>query len=118
MRKTELTVTRYQVPGGFYVDVIPLGGEGEALPQESPPRPQARAGVQVLEGNTLWIRLSSAQDPLLRHVNRVINMFPGQTPARLVFADTGKRLGAGCLLAKSLVEELIEVLGQENVVIR
>ena len=27
MRKTELTVTRYQVPGGFYVDVIPQGGE-------------------------------------------------------------------------------------------
>ncbi len=87
-------------------------------PQDSQPQPQTRAGIQVLEGNTLWIRLSNAQDPLLRHVNRVINMFPGQTPARLVFADSGKRLGTSCLLAKSLVDELVEVLGEENVVIR
>ena len=51
-------------------------------------------------------------------MNRVINMFPGETPARLVFADTGKRLGTRCLLAKSLVDELVAVLGRENVVIR
>ena len=114
----KLSVRDEKPPQILCDNVAPLGGgEGTLLP-DAPPPPQARAGVQVLEGNTLWIRLSSAQDPLLRHVNRVINMFPGQTPARLVFADTGKRLGAGCLLAKSLVEELIEVLGQENVVIR
>ena len=45
-------------------------------------------------------------------------MFPGQTPARLVFTDTGKRMGTTCLLGKSLVEELVEALGKENVVIQ
>ena len=115
----KLSVRDEKPPQILCDNVVPLGGEGAAAPlQDSPPQPQARAGIQVLEGNTLWIRLSNAQDPLFRHVNRVINMFPGQTPARLVFADTGKRLGTNCLLTKSLVDELIEVLGQENVVIR
>ena len=45
-------------------------------------------------------------------------MFPGQTPARLVFTDTGKRMGTTCLLGRSLVEELVEALGKENVVIQ
>ena len=99
-------------------NVTPLGGEGELPPPDALPQPTAKAGVQVLEGGTLWIRLGNAKDPLLRHVNRVINMFPGETPARLVFADTGKRLGTRCLLAKSLVDELVAVLGRENVVIR
>ena len=115
----KLSVRDEKPPQILCDNVAPLDGEGTVLPlQDSSPQPQARAGVQLLEGNTLWIRLSNAQDPLLRHVNRVINMFPGQTPARLVFADTGKRLGTSCLLTKSLVDELVEVLGQENVVIR
>jgi DNA polymerase-3 subunit alpha len=45
-------------------------------------------------------------------------MFPGSTPARIFFADTGKRMGTKCLLGKSLVEELHKVLGEENVVIQ
>ena len=45
-------------------------------------------------------------------------MFPGGTPVRLVFTDTGRRLGAACLLGKSLLEELVETLGQENVVLQ
>ena len=45
-------------------------------------------------------------------------MFPGDTPARLVFSDTGKRMGTTCLLGTALVEELSRVLGAENVVIQ
>ena len=84
--------------------------------QQEAPKP--RTGVEVLEGGTLWLRLPSVSDPALEHINRVIRMFPGSTPAKLVFTDTGKRMGTTCLLAKSLVEEFTEVLGRENVVIR
>ena len=91
------------------------GGPG---PEPSTPERQGRPGVQVLEGKVLWLRVPSKSHPALAHINRVISMFPGQTPARLVFTDTGKRMGTTCLLGKSLVEELVEALGKENVVIQ
>ena len=91
------------------------GGPG---PEPSAPERQGRPGVQVLEGKVLWLRVPSKSHPALAHINRVISMFPGQTPARLVFTDTGKRMGTTCLLGKSLVEELVEALGKENVVIQ
>ena len=91
------------------------GGPG---PEPSVPERQGRPGVQVLEGKVLWLRVPSKSHPALAHINRVISMFPGQTPARLVFTDTGKRMGTTCLLGKSLVEELVEARGKENVVIQ
>ena len=91
------------------------GGPGPELPA---PERQGRPGVQVLEGKVLWLRVPSKSHPALAHINRVISMFPGQTPARLVFTDTGKRMGTTCLLGKSLVEELVEALGKENVMIQ
>ena len=54
----------------------------------------------------------------MAHINRVFAMFPGSTPARIFFTDSGKRAGTQCLLGKSLVEELTDVLGKENVVIQ
>ena len=92
------------------------GGSGEVPAAEAPPKPAA--GVQVLEGKTLWLRLPSADAPVLAHINRVFAMFPGGTPARIFFTDSGKRMGTQCLLGKSLVEELTEVLGRDNVVIQ
>ena len=93
--------------------VYPLKDGGQ-LPQEG----RTAAKVQVLEGKILWLRLPSMNHPALGHINRVISMFPGNTPAKLVFTDTGKRMGTTCLLGKSLVDELAAVLGRENVVIQ
>jgi len=93
-----------------------VGHEGDL--EVELPRQSSRPGVQVLEGKVLWLRVPSRSHPAMAHIDRVINMFPGSTPARLVFTDTGKRLGTTCLLGKSLVDELTEVLGSENVVIQ
>ena len=98
--------------------VYPLREGGGEMTEGTAPRPQSRTGVQILEGQTLWIRLDRQDHPALPHINRLIAMFPGSTPARIFFADTGKRMGTTCLLAKSLVDELIDGLGKENVVIR
>ena len=54
----------------------------------------------------------------MTHINRVFAMFPGGTPARIFFTSSGKRMGTRCLLGKALVDELREVLGPENVVIK
>ena len=95
--------------------VLSLTGQGGSLEAEQAPK---RPGVQVLDGKTLWIRMPSMDRPAMGHINRVISMFPGQTPAKLVFSDTGKRMGTTCLLGRSLVDELVEVLGKENVIIQ
>ena len=94
-----------------------LSGEVDMSELAAPPAAPG-AGVQVLEGKVLWLRVPSASHPVVVHINRVINMFPGGTPAKMVFTDTGRRAGATCLLASSLVKELEEVLGQENVIVR
>jgi len=96
--------------------VYPLSKGAEESPAEQ--KPQTRTGVQLMEGKVLWLRVPSAGHPVMGHINRVINMFPGETPARLVFADTGKRLGTKCLLGKSLVDELVDALGKDNVIIQ
>ena len=98
-------------------EVYALRGGGEASP-ETAAAAKASAGVQVLEGKTLWLRLPSAGAPVMAHINRVFAMFPGSTPAKLVFSDTGKRMGTTCLLGKSLIEELTSALGQENVIVQ
>ena len=110
----KLSVRDEKPPQILCDEVYPLSGGGEAPPPERTPR----TGVQVLEGKVLWLRVPSADHPVMAHINRVFAMFPGQTPARLVFTDTGKRLGTACLLSRSLVDELVEALGKENVVIQ
>lgn len=97
--------------------VVPLYGAVDTTVEDVTPR-RAQNGVQVLDGKVLWIRLESANPALLAHINRLIAMFPGTTPAKIFIADTGKRMGTTCLLAKSLVDELVEGLGQENVIIQ
>ena len=91
-------------------------GSAEAPMAEAPPKPAA--GVQVLDGDTLWLRVSGPDAPVMAHINRVFAMFPGGTPARIFFISSGKRMGTTCLLGKALVDELREVLGPENVVIK
>ena len=66
----------------------------------------------------LWLRLPGKKDPVWGHIQLVFSMFPGMTPVRVVFMDTGKQMASNCLLGKSLVDELVEVLGKENVVIQ
>ncbi|MCI8302543.1 MAG: DNA polymerase III subunit alpha [Oscillospiraceae bacterium] len=98
--------------------VYPLKEGGSAPPPEQEASRAAAPGVQTLDGRVLWLRLPSAGHPALAHINRVISMFPGNTPAKLVFSDTGKRMGTTCLLGRSLVDELVEVLGAENVIVK
>ena len=113
----KLSVRDEKPPQIMCDEVYALRGAGERQPPAMDP-PRQAPGVQVLEGKTLWLRLPSASAPVLAHINRVIAMFPGGTPARIVFTDTGKRMGTSCLLGKSLVEELTEALGKENVIVQ
>ena len=92
--------------------VFPLA-DGAPAPQR-----ESSSVVQPVEGKMLWLRCPSADHPAAAHIRRVFAMFPGPTSARLVYADTGKRLGATCLLTRSLLDELEDALGKENVVVQ
>ena len=80
---------------------------------EEPPQPVAR-----IHNGTLYLKISSESDPLVRKVKAILNMFPGENPVVLFFADTKVRRGTRCLLADSMVKELKSVLGEANVVLK
>ena len=67
---------------------------------------------------TLYLRLNSESDPAFRKVKAIINMFPGERKAVVYFADTKLRRGAQCDLNQYMLQELRNLLGEENVVIK
>ena len=81
-----------------------------SVPEEPQTRPQ--------QNGTLYLRIPSEGDPVLRKVKAILNMFPGTCGAVLYFADTKIRRGTRCLLADNMIRELKNVLGEANVVVK
>ena len=75
------------------------------------PEPQKLSG-------TLYLRLSSEGDPAFRKVKAIINMFPGSSKAVVYFANTKLRRGATCDLDKRMLDELKNLLGESNVIVK
>lgn len=65
----------------------------------------------------LYIRVPG-EGELLEKVKLVVSMFPGEQQVVIVLADSRKRLGARCQIHDSLLEDLRERLGAENVVVK
>ena len=80
----------------------------EAAPQTARPDAGGRP-------RRLWLRLASADARLLRRIELLQEMFPGREQMIVYFADTGRKLAADCVIMDSLVRELRELLGEENV---
>ena len=72
---------------------------------------------QKLSG-TLYLRLPSEEDPAYRKVKAIINMFPGDSKVVVFFADTKLRRGAQCDLDSRMLNELENLLGKENVIVK
>lgn len=84
--------------------------------QPEPEGMQLRAPRQELR--KLWVRLPSRDCPAMHRIELVLQMFPGQEQMVLYFEDTGKRLGARCLIHEAFVQELRELVGDGNVVVK
>ena len=78
---------------------------------------QEPVAPQKLNG-TLYLRLPSEADPAFRKVKAIINMFPGNSKVVVFFADTKLRRGAVCELDSRMLEELKNLLGESNVVLK
>lgn len=84
---------------------------------EPAPQPVERPVPQILQG-TLWLQLPSEEDPRFRKVRAIVNMFPGNSPVKVFFADTRKLRGAAASLDQTMVEELKKLLGEGNVIVK
>ena len=66
----------------------------------------------------LYARLPSRFDPALKRIELVLKMFPGSQSLILWCEREQKRLSARCLIHEGLIEELKEMLGDSNVVVK
>ena len=85
--------------------------DGTVMPEQEMRKPVRSSG-------TLYLRLPTQEGKLFPKIKAILNMFPGQNQAVLYFADTKVRLGTRCQLAASMLDELKNVLGEANVVLK
>ena len=119
--------------GSYLKENMPILAEGrisvrdEKAPQlmcdRVSPLEQVKDGIKLFgAGNArakcLYIRIPSLSDPRWEKIKLVLTMFPGTEQMKIRCEDTGKLLGTPCLVHDALVQELIELLGQENVAVR
>ena len=90
----------------------PISDFSERPPQEvSEPKPIPIQGK-------LYLRLPTENAPEYRKVRAIVNMFPGSNEVVLYFADTKMRRGSRCSFGERMLEELKNLLGSENVVLK
>ncbi len=82
------------------------------------PRPEPAPAPQTAAEQKLYLRLKSREDPMLRHIELLLTMFPGNQQLVIWCEKEKKRIGSRCLIHEGLLLELRELLGQENVVLK
>jgi len=90
----------------------PISDFAKETPEAAPVPKQ-----EVLSG-TLYLRLPSEEDRLFPKIRAILNMFPGDSQAVVYFADTKQRRGTRCALDSRMLQELKNVLGETNVVLK
>ena len=79
---------------------------------------QETASVVPEKEKTLWVKISSQEDPLFEHIRLLLTMFPGNDRIILYCEKEKKKIGARCLRHETLLAELRELCGDSNVVVR
>ncbi|WP_409968117.1 DNA polymerase III subunit alpha [Bengtsoniella intestinalis] len=102
----KLSVRDEKAPQMLCNRVTPL----EHLPAVKP----AEAGAP----KRLYLKCPSWEDSQTEQVRRTLQMFPGNVPVTLLMADTRKQMGTSCQIQDELLQELSNILGQENVVLK
>ena len=82
------------------------------------PAPEAQPARNQPKTGTLYLRLPTENDPKYPKIKAILNMFPGDSGVVLFFADTKQRRGTRCMLMDSMLNELKNVLGEPNVVLK
>jgi len=113
----KLSVRDEKAPQLMCDSAYPLSGPPISAAQPEA-QPRGEAGEKLLSGKALYLRFSGTETPEFRHFKLVMSMFPGNTPVKIRLTDSGKLLGTSCLLHRTLLRELQETIGQENIVVK
>lgn len=87
----------------------------EELPKQSAPAPTVK---EEKKGKTLWVKIPSEGGEIYNHIKKLMVMFPGNEQMIIYCEKEKKKIGTKCIIHPALVEELTELLGDGNVVIR
>ena len=102
-KESQIVINRAR-PISDYANEVP-----EPVPQES---------KAVQQASKLYLQLNGEDDPRYSKVKAIINMFPGENQVVLFFADTRTRRGTQAALDNRMIQELKNVLGESNVVLK
>ena len=69
-------------------------------------------------GSKLYLQLTGEDDPNYSKIKAILNMFPGNGQVILFFADTRTRRGTMAAFDERMLQELRNVLGEKNVVLK
>ncbi len=89
----------------------PISDFEHAAPEPEPHKNEIHTG-------TLYLRLPGEEGKLYPKIKAILNMFPGGSSVVLYFSDTKRRRGTRAVLMDSMLLELKNVLGSENVVLK
>lgn len=71
------------------------------------------------EGNkTLYLKIDKTDSATAKKVLPILRMFPGSSKTIVYYADTGARMGGTCSFEGIMLEELRNLLGTQNVVLK
>ncbi len=80
--------------------------------------PSAKKAQKIPENATLWVKLPNRSCREFKRIELIMTMFPGSQQMILYLADEKKKLSARCIIHPALIDELKEMLGEENVVVK
>ena len=66
----------------------------------------------------LYVKLDCESGPEYERLKLILTMFPGRDKLVIHFSDTKKNLGGSCVIHDAFVKELIDMLGEPNVVVK
>ena len=73
---------------------------------------------QDLAQKTLYLKVSHTGQKGSEKIVPILNMFPGATKTVVYYADTGVRMGGRCMPEELMLQELRDLLGEKNVVLK
>ena len=73
---------------------------------------------QPRQFGTLYLQVEGENDPNYRKVKAIVNMFPGEGTVKVFLKDTRKMRGSSAAFDSRMIEELENILGKANVVLK
>jgi len=81
-------------------------------------QPQRNSSPAPAAERKLYVKIPSQNDPMLEHIKLLLTMFPGKERIIVHCAAEKKNIGTMCVIHPALVDELRELLGDANVVVK